>query len=159
MKDKAHGGPFDTPFAHADEAEASYSLALFPEFMDPKLFVDNKPAGFLPPGHTDKGGDVYHAPIKGHEHVGLGGIEVKDYPEGVIGSPTKASADKAMAGSERSHGLHVQAGRRHHDQIPGGRSASSGPGHHAQQGRGRRIHQGTAERRQVHLHPRLSALR
>ncbi len=98
MKDKAHGGPFETPFAHADEAEASYSLALFPEFMDPKLFVDNKPSGFLPPGHTDKGGDVYHAPIKGHEHVGLAGIEVCDYPEGVIGSPTKASADKAMAG-------------------------------------------------------------
>ncbi len=98
MKDKAHGGPFDTPFAHADEAEASYSLALFPEFMDPTLFVDNKPHGFLPPGHTDKGGDVYHAPIKGHEHVGLGGIEVKDYPEGVIGSPSLASADKALVG-------------------------------------------------------------
>ena len=67
--------------------------------MDPSLFVDNKPGGFLPPGHTDKGGDVYHNPIKGHEHVGLGGIEVKVYPEGVIGSPTKASADKAIAGA------------------------------------------------------------
>jgi 3-dehydro-scyllo-inosose hydrolase len=98
MKDKAHGGPFETPFSHADEAEASYSMALFPELMDPKLFVDNKPSGFLPAGHTDKGGDVYHSPIKGHEHVGLAGIEVKDYPEGVIGSPSKASAEKAMAG-------------------------------------------------------------
>jgi creatinine amidohydrolase/Fe(II)-dependent formamide hydrolase-like protein len=98
MKDKAHGGPFDTPFSHADEAEASYSLALFPEFMDMKLAVDNKPSGFLPPGHVDKGGEVYHAPIKGHEHVGLGGIELKEYPEGVIGSPTKASASKAVDG-------------------------------------------------------------
>lgn len=98
MKDKAHGGPFETPFAHADEAEASYSLALFPEFMDPALFEDNQPGGFMPPGHTDKGGDVYHNPIKGHEHVGFGGIEVKVYPEGVIGSPSKASADKAVKG-------------------------------------------------------------
>jgi creatinine amidohydrolase/Fe(II)-dependent formamide hydrolase-like protein len=100
MKDKAHGGPFETPFSHADEAEASYSLALFPEFMDMKLAVDNKPEGFLPPGHVDKGGEVYHSPIKGHEHVGLGGTEVLVYPEGVIGHPTLASADKARAGLE-----------------------------------------------------------
>jgi creatinine amidohydrolase/Fe(II)-dependent formamide hydrolase-like protein len=98
MKDKAHGGPFDTPFSHADEAECSYSLALFPEFCDMKLAVDNKPEGFLPPGHVDKGGEVYHAPIKGHEHIGLGGIEVSCYPEGVIGHPTLASAEKAKAG-------------------------------------------------------------
>ena len=43
LKDKAHGGPFDTPFQHACEVEASYSLALFPEFMDMKLAVDTKP--------------------------------------------------------------------------------------------------------------------
>ena len=98
LKDKEHGGPFDTKFRHADEAEASYSLALFPEFCDMKLAVDNKPGGFLPPGHVDGGGEVYHAPIKGHEHVGLGGTEVLVYPEGVIGNPTLASADKAIPG-------------------------------------------------------------
>ena len=27
--DKAHGGPYDTPFGHADEAETSMSMALF----------------------------------------------------------------------------------------------------------------------------------
>ncbi len=37
LKDKAHGGPFETPFQHACEVEASYSLALFPEFMDMEL--------------------------------------------------------------------------------------------------------------------------
>jgi 3-dehydro-scyllo-inosose hydrolase len=98
LKDKAHGGPFDTPFQHADEAEASYSLALFPEFMKMELAVDTKPEGFLPPGHVDKGGEVYHSPIKGHEHVGLSGTEVLVYPEGVIGSPTLARAEKAMQG-------------------------------------------------------------
>jgi 3-dehydro-scyllo-inosose hydrolase len=98
LKDKAHGGPFETRFQHADEAEASYSLALFPEFCDMKLAVDNKPEGFLPPGHVDGGGEVYHLPIKGHEHVGLSGTEVLVYPEGVIGKPTLARAEKAMKG-------------------------------------------------------------
>jgi hypothetical protein len=62
--------------------------------------VDTKPEGFLPPGHVDKGGEVYHAPIKGHEHVGLGGTEVLVYPEGVIGRPTLANAEKAKPGLE-----------------------------------------------------------
>jgi creatinine amidohydrolase len=100
LKDKAHGGPFDTPFQHACEVEASYSLALFPEFMQMDKVVDTKPEGFLPPGYVDKGGEVYHLPIKGHEHVGLGGTEVLVYPEGVIGSPTKARAEKAYPGIE-----------------------------------------------------------
>jgi 3-dehydro-scyllo-inosose hydrolase len=100
LKDKAHGGPFETPFQHACEVEGSYSLALFPEFMQMDKVVDTKPEGFLPPGHVDKGGEVYHAPIKGHEHVGLGGIEVLCYPEGVIGRPTLADPEKARAGLE-----------------------------------------------------------
>jgi creatinine amidohydrolase len=63
-----------------------------------KLAVDNKPSGFIPAGHVDGGGEVYHFPIRGHEHVGLSGTEVNVYPEGVIGSPTLARADKAYAG-------------------------------------------------------------
>jgi len=103
LRDKAHGGKYlDTRFQHADEAEASYSLALFPEFCDMKLAVDNKPSGYLRPTdgfmHIDGGGEVYHAPIKGHEHVGLSGIELAMYPEGVIGSPTLAKAEKAFDG-------------------------------------------------------------
>ncbi len=70
LKDKANGGPFETPFQHACEVEASYSLALFPEFMTMENAVDTKPEGFLPPGYIDKGGEVMHAPIKGHEHIG-----------------------------------------------------------------------------------------
>jgi 3-dehydro-scyllo-inosose hydrolase len=98
LKDKLHGGPFETPFQHACEVEASYSLALFPEFMQMDLVEDTKAEGFLPPGHVDKGGEVYHAPIKGHEHIGLGGIEVLTYPEGVIGTPSLADAEKAKTG-------------------------------------------------------------
>ena len=78
--------------------EASYSLGLFPEFMQMDKVVDTNPKGFMPPGHVDKGGEVYHMPIKGHEHIGLSGIEVINYPEGVIGKPTLADAEKARPG-------------------------------------------------------------
>jgi creatinine amidohydrolase len=98
LKDKAHGGTFETAFQHACEVEASYSLALFPEFMHMELAVDTKAKGWIPPGHVDKGGEVYHAPIKGHEHIGLSGIEVLTFPEGVIGYPTLAKAEKATEG-------------------------------------------------------------
>ena len=98
LKDKAHGGTFETAFQHACEVEASYSLALFPEFMHMELAVDTKAKGWIPAGHVDKGGEVYHAPIKGHEHIGLSGIEVLTFPEGVIGYPTLAKAEKATVG-------------------------------------------------------------
>jgi creatinine amidohydrolase len=49
---------------------------------------------------VDKGGEVYHLPIKGHEHVGLGGVEVTVYPEGVIGRPTLGDPAKARPGIE-----------------------------------------------------------
>ena len=98
LKDKAHGGPFETPFVHADEAEASYSLALFPEMVKIEKAIDTAPKGFMPPGHVDKGGEVYHAPIKGHEQIGFGGIEVVMTPEGVVGKPSLADASKAEAG-------------------------------------------------------------
>lgn len=100
LKDKEHGGPFETPFRHACEVEASYSLALFPEFMQMDKVVDTQGSGFLPPGHVDMGGEVYHRPIKGHEHIGLGGIELLSYPEGVIGKPTLADPEKARPGVE-----------------------------------------------------------
>ncbi|NIO11919.1 MAG: creatininase family protein [Deltaproteobacteria bacterium] len=98
--DKEHGGPFETPFRHADEAEASYSLALFPEMMQMEYAVDNKPEGFIPGDHVDKGGDVYHKPLRGHEAVGFGGIAPITYPEGVLGKPSLADPDKARPGVE-----------------------------------------------------------
>ena len=85
-----------------------------------KLAVDTKPEGFLPPGHVDKGGEVYHAPIKGHEHVGLGGMEVHGLSRrgDRLARPGQRPR-RPEAGLERSHGLHVQADRRHHDPLPG----------------------------------------
>ena len=105
LKDKAHGGPFDTPFKHADEAETSYSMALFPELIHLEDAIDTVPSGFLRDGkglrHIDGGGDIYQRPIPGHAQVGLSGLEVCIYPEGVIGRPSLASPDKAYGGVEQ----------------------------------------------------------
>lgn len=100
LKDKECGGPFETPFRHADEAETSYSMALFPEMVHLEDAVDTDPGMSIPRGHIDMGGDVYQYPLPGHCVIGFGGLEVISYPEGVIGKPTLASAEKAKPGLE-----------------------------------------------------------
>jgi len=102
VKDKEHGGPFETPFIHADEVETSFSLALFPEFIKMEDAVDTKPYGFLPNHyeHVDKAGNVYQKPIAWYGQVGLAPMEVYAYPEGVVGKATLAKAEKAIKGLE-----------------------------------------------------------
>jgi len=98
VKDKEHGGPFETPFIHADEVETSFSLALFPEFIDMGKSVDTKARGFLPSKHVDNAGNVYQRPINWYGQVGCGPIEVVAYPEGCVGKATLARAEKAHKG-------------------------------------------------------------
>ena len=101
LMDKAHGGPYETPFQHADEAETSISLALFPELCDMEHAEDTSIKGFLPPGHVDRGGDIYGHPIPGHCQVGNCGIECVTFPEGVLGKATLAKAEKAYESIEK----------------------------------------------------------
>lgn len=100
LMDKAHGGPFETPFQHADEAETSISMALFPEFCQMEHAEDTSLKGFLPPGHVDRGGDIYGNPIPGHCIVGGTGIECVTFPEGVLGKATLADPAKARKAIE-----------------------------------------------------------
>ncbi len=100
LMDKAHGGPFDYPFQHACEAETSVSMALFPEMCQLEHAEDTTPKGFLPPGHVDKGGDIYGNPIPGHCIVGGTGIECITFPEGVIGKASLAEPSKAFKAIE-----------------------------------------------------------
>jgi creatinine amidohydrolase/Fe(II)-dependent formamide hydrolase-like protein len=100
LKDKAHGGPYDNPFQHACEAETSISLALFPEMVQMKNAEDTTVRGFLPPGHVDRGGDIYGNPIPGHCQIGCGGIECVVYPEGVLGKASLADPKKAYKSIE-----------------------------------------------------------
>ncbi len=95
LKDKEHGGPYETPFRHADEAETSMSMALFPELCRLEDAEDTKTEGFLPEGHVDKGGDIYGYPIPGHCQWGTRGIECITHPEGVLGKASLADPKKA----------------------------------------------------------------
>lgn len=101
LMDKAHGGPFETPFQHADEAETSLSMALFPELCRKDLAEDTTLKGFLPPGHVDRGGDIYGNPIPGHCIIGGTGIECVTFPEGVLGKATLADPAKATGAIEK----------------------------------------------------------
>jgi len=58
IRDKAHGGPFETPFVHADECETSYSMALFPEMIKLEDAVDTKGESLMPPGHIGFSGSI-----------------------------------------------------------------------------------------------------
>ncbi len=101
LMDKKHGGPYEYPFQHACEAEQSISMALFPELCQPENAEDTEVKGFLPPGHIDRGGDIYGNPIPGHCHVGGGGIECVVFPEGVLGKPSLADPEKARPSVEK----------------------------------------------------------
>jgi creatinine amidohydrolase len=102
VKDKEHGGPFETPFIHADEVETSFSLALLPEFIKMRDAVNTKPIAYLSnhSKYVDKAGNVYQKAIAWYGHVGLVPIEVYAYPEGVVGRATLAKAEKAVKGVE-----------------------------------------------------------
>jgi creatinine amidohydrolase len=113
LMDKAHGGPYDNPFQHACEAEQSVSMALFPELCQPENAEDTDVKGYLPPGHIDRGGDIYGNPIPGHCHVGAGGIECVMFPEGVLGKASKADPKKAIPSVEKFMDYMVQL----HDDI------------------------------------------
>lgn len=98
IRDKAHGGPFETPFIHADECETSFSMALFPEMIHLEDAVDTQGQSLFPPGHIDASGSAYGLPIPFWQHVGASAIEVIATPEGVVGKATLADPEKARPG-------------------------------------------------------------
>ncbi len=101
FKTVEEGGPYATPFIHADEVETSWSLALFPEMIEMKDAVDTVVKGYMPEGHIDKAGNLQHRPIAWYGQVGCGPIEISAYPEGVVGKATLADAQKAIPGIEK----------------------------------------------------------
>jgi len=98
IRDKAHGGPFETPFTHADECETSFSMALFPEMIDMKYAVDTEGESLFPDGYIGKSGGAYNLPIPFWQHVGGCTIEPIATPEGVVGKATLADPEKAKPG-------------------------------------------------------------
>lgn len=95
FRTKDRGGPFDSNFCHADEAETSLGLLLFPEMVDMAKAVDTQAETFLPDGHMDTSVDALSRPSRWSEAEGHLAIEVAATPEGVVGLATKGDAEKA----------------------------------------------------------------
>ena len=99
LRDRKHGGPFETPFVHADECETSFSMALFPELIDKSRAVASNPMKIFPEGHINKSGSAYpELPIDFWLQMGASAIEVVSTPEGVVGDATIADPEKARPG-------------------------------------------------------------
>ncbi len=86
----------ETHFVHADEAETSVGLLMFPpEMVNMSLAEKTEGRGFLPAGHFDTAVDAHRRPHKWSEGEGHIAIEMAATPEGVVGDPTRATAAKA----------------------------------------------------------------
>ena len=86
----------ETPFIHADEAETSVALLMFPEGMvDMEYAQKTEAKSLLPSDHFDNSVDSFHRPHRWSEGEGHSAIEIAATPEGVVGNPKLASAKKA----------------------------------------------------------------
>ncbi|TYP47892.1 3-dehydro-scyllo-inosose hydrolase [Thermosediminibacter litoriperuensis] len=85
----------ETNFVHADEAETSVALLLFPEMVDMSVVQDADGESFLPDGHFDKSVDPFRRPHRWSEGEGHMAIELAATPEGVVGKPSLADPRKA----------------------------------------------------------------
>lgn len=86
----------ETHFVHADEAETSVALLMFPrDMVNMDIVVDSSGKSYLPEGHFDTSVDPFRRPHRWSEGEGQSAIERFGTPEGVVGKPSLASAKKA----------------------------------------------------------------
>ena len=95
FRTKDRGGDWDDNFVHADEAETSVMLLLAPEYVEMQYAEETTVEGYLPDGHMDKAVDPFARPCKWSEGQGHFPIELGSIPEGVVGRPGIATAQKA----------------------------------------------------------------
>ncbi|NOY08654.1 MAG: creatininase family protein [Spirochaetes bacterium] len=85
----------ETTFVHADESETSVALLMFKEMIDMSVVQDAWGESFLSGGHFDTSVDPWRRPHRWSEGEGHFAIERVATPEGVVGTPSKATARKA----------------------------------------------------------------
>ncbi len=85
----------ETNFIHADEAETAVALLMFREMIDMSVVQDAEGDQFLPEGHFDLSVDPFRRPHRWSEGEGHFAIERHATPEGVVGKPSRATAQKA----------------------------------------------------------------
>lgn len=86
----------ETHFIHADEAETSVGLLLFPDMIDMSVVEDAQGESLvLKEGFFDKSTDPFRRPHRWSEVEGNNAIERYATPEGVVGTPSISTAEKA----------------------------------------------------------------
>jgi len=84
-----------TNFIHADESETATALLMFKDMVKMEYVRDAEGQSFLPEGHFDLSVDPYRRPHQWSEGEGHIAIERFATPEGVVGKPSRATAEKA----------------------------------------------------------------
>ena len=87
-------GSLETNFVHADESETSVGMLMFKDMIDMSVVQDAEGEGFLPDGHFDKSVEPFRRPHRWSEGEGHAAIERAATPEGVVGKPSLATAEK-----------------------------------------------------------------
>lgn len=85
----------ETTFIHADESETAVALLMFKDMVDMKFVKDARGPTYLPGGHFDTSVDPWRRPHRWSEGEGHAAIERRGTPEGVVGEPSLATAEKA----------------------------------------------------------------
>ena len=98
--DKSHGGVLETPWLHSCEGETSVALNLIPNMINMADAVNVTPKSNLPIEHCDSIGGGLQRPIKYFDQIGNVGLETLEFPDGVLGSPKLADANKVREALE-----------------------------------------------------------
>lgn len=85
----------ETIFVHADEAETAVAMLMFNGMIDMSAAQEAWPTAFLPDGHFDNSVDANRRPQRWSEGEGHAAIERRGTPQGVVGNPKLATAEKA----------------------------------------------------------------
>ena len=93
------GGLLEDRFIHADEAETSLGLELFPEMVDMQHAQETAAMPdfpYLPDGHLDKSVEDLLRPNTYKTAAGHNPLELVATPEGVVGKANRARAGKTL---------------------------------------------------------------
>jgi len=96
---KAHGGKLEDRFIHADEAETSLGLEMFPEMVEMEHAEATEPMptfDYLPDGHFDKSVEDQLRPNTYRTAAGHIPLELVATPEAVVGKANIAQAGKTI---------------------------------------------------------------
>ena len=85
----------ETHFIHADEAETSVGLLMFKDMIDMDSVQDAQPVSLCCAGEFDTSTDSFRRIHRWSEGQGHNAIERRATPQGVVGTPSIATADKA----------------------------------------------------------------